>query len=193
MKNAHAVGTRPIESSTSGAEVATSVELGDRGSRIISQSNNSLTSKTGVYTTTQVIDNGEAESQEDFTLEATQSTAIDAAAMKRMGKDQQLIRNFRTISVIAFTSIASASWEIGLFVLTPALVDGGVSGMCWSIVWSAVGWIPIYLSIAEMSSMAPIAGSQYHWVSGKIRRVLQMPDCRLIAGQNSPLRNISVL
>jgi hypothetical protein len=33
------------------------------------------------------------------------------------------------------------------------------------VIWNFVGFGPIYLSMAEMASMAPIAGAQYHWVS----------------------------
>jgi len=118
--------------------------------------------------TIRAVDNGGIEDQEkqDEELQATRSTTADASAMRRMGKEQQLVRHFRTMSITSFAAIATASWEIGLFVLTPALVDGGVSGMCWSVLWMFVAYCPIYLSLAEMASMAPIAGAQYHWVSG---------------------------
>lgn len=95
---------------------------------------------------------------------ATRSTAQDEADMRRMGKDQQLIRRFRFFSVTAFVAIATAAWEIGLFILTPGLVDGGRAGLVWNAVWNWIGFGPVYLSMAEMASMAPIAGAQYHWV-----------------------------
>ena len=104
--------------------------------------------------------------EEDAEMRGTKSTAADAAGMRRMGKDQQLLRHFRVMSITSFAAVATASWEIGLFILTPALVDGGVSGMCWSVMWNFIAYCPIYLSLAEMASMAPIAGAQYHWVSG---------------------------
>lgn len=102
---------------------------------------------------------------QDDTLRATKSTSDDAAGMRRMGKGQQLIRHFRFFSIASFTAIATAAWEIGLFVLTPALVDGGRAGLLYSLIWNMIGFGPIYLSLAEMASMAPIAGAQYHWVS----------------------------
>lgn len=37
--------------------------------------------------------------------------------------------------------------------------------MFWSYVWVITGQFFIVLSLAEMSSMAPTAGGQYHWVS----------------------------
>lgn len=95
---------------------------------------------------------------------ATKSTPHDAAGMRRMGKDQQLIRQFRFISITAFVAIATAAWEIGLFILTPGLVDGGRAGLVYNALWNFVGFGPVYISMAEMASMAPIAGAQYHWV-----------------------------
>lgn len=38
------------------------------------------------------------------------------------------------------------------------LVDGGTAGMFWSYTWVIVGQFFIVLSLAEMSSMAPISG-----------------------------------
>ena len=97
--------------------------------------------------------------------EDLKSNRADAADMRRMGKEQTFDRDYRFVSIAAFTEIATASWEIGLFVLRPGLVDGGRAGLLWSALWSFIGFGPIYLSMAEMASMAPIAGAQYHWVS----------------------------
>nr|OQO17064.1 hypothetical protein B0A51_15996 [Rachicladosporium sp. CCFEE 5018] len=102
---------------------------------------------------------------QDGHLSRTKSTQDDAAGMRRMGKEQQLVRQFRLLSITSFVAIATAAWEIGLFVLTPGLVDGGRSGLLWNTIWNFIGFGPIYLSMAEMASMAPIAGAQYHWVS----------------------------
>ncbi len=93
------------------------------------------------------------------------STSADAANMDRMGKSQQLVRHFRVISMASFVAIATAVWEIGLFNLTPGLTNGGRPGLVYSVLWNFIGFGPIYLSMAEMASMAPIAGAQYHWVS----------------------------
>ena len=101
----------------------------------------------------------------DSTLKATKSTSRDAAGMKRMGKDQQLVRHFRLLSITSFVALATAAWEIGLFLLSPGLYDGGRAGLVWNALWNFVGFGPVYLSMAEMASMAPIAGAQYHWVS----------------------------
>ena len=95
----------------------------------------------------------------------TKSTREDAENMRRMGRSQQLVRHFRLLSVASFTAIATAAWEIGLFEISPGLTDGGRPALVYSVLWNFVGFGPIYLSMAEMASMAPIAGAQYHWVS----------------------------
>lgn len=93
------------------------------------------------------------------------STPADAANMRRMGKDQQLVRRFRVLSTTSFVAIATGAWEFPIFNLTAGLTNGGPPILVYGIMWNFVGFAPIYLSMAEMASMAPIAGAQYHWVS----------------------------
>lgn len=93
------------------------------------------------------------------------STVGDARAMERMGRKQELVRHFRTLSMVSFVALATSAWETNIFVFTQSLIDGGRPGAIYSLLWSFVGFVPIYLSMAEMASMAPIAGAQYHWVS----------------------------
>ncbi|KAK5206510.1 hypothetical protein LTR20_006943 [Exophiala xenobiotica] len=69
----------------------------------------------------------------------------DDKDMARMGKKQEFKRNFNWISSM--------------------LVDGGTAGMFWSYTWIIIGQFFIVISLAEMASMAPTAGGQYHWVS----------------------------
>jgi hypothetical protein len=126
--------------------------------------NGSAWEKSGVTAT--------AETDKDDILEdidehnvATKSSRDDNENMRRMGRSQELVRHFRLLSVASFVAIATAAWEIGLFEITPGLTDGGRPALVYSVLWNFVGFGPIYLSMAEMASMAPIAGAQYHWVS----------------------------
>lgn len=89
----------------------------------------------------------------------------DSRIMRRMGRNQQLVRHFRAISMLSFAAVAKVAWELGLFVITPGLRNGGRPGLLYTNLWNFVGFLPIYLSMAEMASMAPISGAQYHWVS----------------------------
>ena len=47
------------------------------------------------------------EGQDGEELRATKSTRLDAAGMRRMGKEQQLVRNFRQLSMTSFVAIAT--------------------------------------------------------------------------------------
>ena len=92
--------------------------------------------------------------EQDGTLRATKSSHDDIAGMKRMGKDQQLVRTFRQLSITSFVALATATWEIGLFIISPALTDGGRAGLLWSCLWCWVGFAPIYLSmVCEVPSI----------------------------------------
>ncbi|EKM57710.1 uncharacterized protein PHACADRAFT_90968 [Phanerochaete carnosa HHB-10118-sp] len=91
--------------------------------------------------------------------------ANDQRDMQRMGKKQEFSRSFRFVTSIAFTSCVMGTWELILTTSTPALIAGGTAGLFWSTIWGYIGQAFIVLSLAEMSSMAPTAGGQYHWVS----------------------------
>lgn len=92
-------------------------------------------------------------------------TKTDARDMQRMGKAQELRRNFRLLSTIAFTVILQGTWEVLLTATYQGLVDGGLAGLFWSYIWTFIGFSFVMASLAEMASMAPTAGGQYHWVS----------------------------
>ncbi|KAF2126150.1 amino acid transporter [Dothidotthia symphoricarpi CBS 119687] len=92
-------------------------------------------------------------------------TRQDRADMSRMGKVQELRRNYRPLSALAFTVILQGTWEVLMTATYQGLVDGGPAGLIWSFVWTWCGFSFVMLSLAEMASMAPTAGGQYHWVS----------------------------
>ncbi|KAI4254353.1 MAG: hypothetical protein LQ352_003141 [Teloschistes flavicans] len=88
-------------------------------------------------------------------------TKVDRKDMYRMGKRQELMRNFSPVSALSFTALLQATWEAN----TQGLVDGGLAGLFWSYIWTFFGSGIIMLSLAEMASMCPTSGGQYHWVS----------------------------
>ncbi|KAE8342761.1 hypothetical protein BDV24DRAFT_162292 [Aspergillus arachidicola] len=92
-------------------------------------------------------------------------TVNDQRDMHRMGKKQEMRRNFRLISTIGFTTCIMETWENVLISTSQGLRTGGRPCLFWSLVWAYCGQLFIVLSLAEMSSMAPTAGGQYHWVS----------------------------
>ncbi|CAG8252025.1 unnamed protein product [Penicillium olsonii] len=89
----------------------------------------------------------------------------DQEDMRRMGRLQELRRNFRPLAALSFSAVLQATWEFILISNSQGLENGGLAGIFWSYVWTFVGFGFIIVSLAEMASMAPTSGGQYHWVS----------------------------
>ncbi|KAH8895963.1 amino acid transporter [Thozetella sp. PMI_491] len=102
---------------------------------------------------------------QDGDVTADGSTKSDYKDMHRMGKKQELVRNFRRLSALSFTVMLTATWEYLLIANSQGLYNGGLAGLWWSFLWTFVGLLLIMISLAEMASMAPTSGGQYHWVS----------------------------
>ncbi|KAF7915329.1 uncharacterized protein EAE98_011195 [Botrytis deweyae] len=92
-------------------------------------------------------------------------TRADQQDMAVLGKKQVLRRNFKFITMLGFASTAMASWELLLPLFTFVMVDGGTADLFWGFIVAACGMSLVYASIAEMASISPTAGGQYHWVS----------------------------
>ncbi|CEO59596.1 hypothetical protein PMG11_04268 [Penicillium brasilianum] len=92
-------------------------------------------------------------------------TAGDYDEMSRMGKLQEFKRNMRPLAALSFASVLQATWEYLILSNYTGLEDGGLPGMFWSYMWTFAGFGFIMASLAEMASMAPTDGGQYHWVS----------------------------
>ncbi|KAK5064929.1 hypothetical protein LTR84_000763 [Exophiala bonariae] len=97
--------------------------------------------------------------------EKYRGTDADRRDMTVMGKKQVLRRNFSFITMLGFASTCVASWEGILTYLGFILVNGGTGLLFWGFIVCATGQTLVYASIAEMASMSPTAGGQYHWVS----------------------------
>ncbi|KXS96323.1 hypothetical protein AC578_9373 [Pseudocercospora eumusae] len=93
-----------------------------------------------------------------------------------VNRKKEVQRNFRLISTIFFTSLVTGTWEALLAANSMALTNGGTAGFFWSMIWCYIGQLFIVLSLAEMSSMVPVAGGPYQWVAefanSKYRRLL---------------------
>ncbi|KAK5084647.1 hypothetical protein LTR05_005725 [Lithohypha guttulata] len=89
----------------------------------------------------------------------------DVADMARLGKKQVFKRNFNYLSVFGWISIYMATWEFVLVSLAIGLSNGGFAGLFWTFIGTVICYSSVVLSLAEMASMAPTAGGQYHWTS----------------------------
>ncbi|RMZ88889.1 hypothetical protein DV736_g3889, partial [Chaetothyriales sp. CBS 134916] len=92
-------------------------------------------------------------------------TAIDRQDMNMLGKKQVLRRQFRFSTMLGFASTVMVAWEFILVVSPFGLSDGGTPVVFWGLLLSPIVMLPVYASLAEVASMSPTAGGQYHWVS----------------------------
>lgn len=92
-------------------------------------------------------------------------TSYDRKDMARLGKLQELRRNFSFVPSFAFAACLMITWEASLAAASYVLPNGGRPALIWTYVLSLFGLGASMLSMAEMASMAPTSGGQYHWVS----------------------------
>jgi choline transport protein len=93
------------------------------------------------------------------------NTSEDIRDMTRLGKKQEFKRNFDFMSTLGFISIYMATWEFVLVSLSAGFTNGGYGGLFWTFIGTVICYSTIVASLAEMESMAPTSGGQYHWVS----------------------------
>ena len=89
----------------------------------------------------------------------------DKRDMRRLGRKQELKRRFRYFSLIGYMLILAASWENVMLASVFALPNGGTAGYIWMTLLACIGQLSSTLSMAEMGSISPTTGGQYHWVS----------------------------
>lgn len=120
-------------------------------------------------------------------------TADDAVDMHRLGKKQELKRNFRSFSILGLSSVIMATWVAILGSASFSLINGGYAGTIWMYVGVWVFTFPVTLSLAEMASMyvqpsptsirhALISCSGLQRVAGSI---IGLPNLHLLAARSS--------
>ncbi|KAK3618177.1 hypothetical protein LTR56_024809 [Elasticomyces elasticus] len=81
------------------------------------------------------------------------------------GAHKELRRNFKSLSVLGLSVTTMSTWVALLLTNTFALINGGLAGLIWTYLASWIFTFALAASLAEMASMAPTSGGQYHWVS----------------------------
>ncbi|KAM0695670.1 hypothetical protein Q7P36_004152 [Cladosporium allicinum] len=89
----------------------------------------------------------------------------DHRDMRRLGKAQELKRRFRFFSIVGYVIVLGLTWEFSIVTSVFSLANGGTAGAIWLVLVVTFGMFNVMLSLAEMASMAPTSGGQYHWVS----------------------------
>ncbi|KAI7232839.1 amino acid transporter-like protein [Hortaea werneckii] len=82
--------------------------------------------------------------------------------------------------MLGLASTVMASWEVLLVLSKLILVDGGTPNLFWGFLIDACGMLFVYASLAELASMSPTAGGQYHWVSELASPRVQKPLSYLV-------------
>ncbi|PYH87820.1 GABA permease [Aspergillus ellipticus CBS 707.79] len=78
-------------------------------------------------------------------------------------QQQKLDRYLNFFSSLAFSATLLASWETAGGSLSAGLYNGGPAAIVYGVILSAVGNMAIAASLAELASIHPTAGAQYHW------------------------------
>lgn len=102
---------------------------------------------------------------------AKAGTNQDDLDMDRLGKKQQLSRNFRSFSILGLTCVVMGTWLGMITASSFSLINGGRAGTIWVYVAVWFCSLAVVASMAEMASMAPTSGGQYHWVSVRFSEV----------------------
>ncbi|KAL2054419.1 hypothetical protein ABVK25_005167 [Lepraria finkii] len=89
----------------------------------------------------------------------------DRRGMARIGKKQELRREFHFFSITGYAMILGCSWEFALINVVLTLSNGGTAGTIYMLLVAICGVFFVCLSMAEMASIAPTAGGQYHCFS----------------------------
>ncbi|PWY76979.1 GABA transporter [Aspergillus heteromorphus CBS 117.55] len=93
------------------------------------------------------------------------SRVHDQEELGRVGKKEILKRRFGFLSILGFSCTILATWEGLLSTFTVPLENGGSAGTVYGFIVVWAGTISTLTTLAEMVSMAPTSGGQYHWVS----------------------------
>ncbi|KAF7194035.1 putative amino-acid permease C15C4.04c [Pseudocercospora fuligena] len=114
----------------------------------------------------QNVPNGDSDAFSNYASDENRSdVAKDDMDMYRLGKKPEFDRNYQLLSITAFTTVAMVGWIYVPNSTTSALIDGNTGGTITMYLVNFAAFTTITLSLAEMASMAPTAGGQYHWAS----------------------------
>ena len=85
----------------------------------------------------------------------------DARDMLRLGRSQELRRNFTSFSVLGLAMTTMSTWVAMLMTSLFSLINGGRAGTIWLYLATWICTFALAASLAELASMAPTSGGQY--------------------------------
>ncbi|KAI2643651.1 putative GABA permease [Xylaria nigripes] len=103
--------------------------------------------------------------------------STDDATLARLGKKAVLSRRFGFMTSLGFSCTVLITWEGALFVFLSGLQNGGPSGIIYGYILIWAGMLSLMITLAELVSMAPTSGGQYHWAA-----MLAPPSAQKVTG-----------
>ena len=100
----------------------------------------------------------------------------DAMDMQRLGRQQELRRNFKSLSVLGLATTTMSTWVAMLLTSTFSLINGGLAGTIWLYLATWICTFSLAASLAEMASMAPTSGGQYREFEDRSRACCTFAD-----------------
>ncbi|KAF1985419.1 amino acid transporter [Aulographum hederae CBS 113979] len=91
--------------------------------------------------------------------------ASDQAALEAAGKKQVLKREWNFWAALGMAATTLCTWEATSALFAGAYTNGGPASVVYGFIVSIIGTVCIAASLAEMASISPIAGAQYHWTA----------------------------
>ncbi|KAH8660815.1 amino acid transporter-like protein [Tricladium varicosporioides] len=98
-------------------------------------------------------------------LESHGGSSQDNIQLNRTGKRPVLKRNFGWVSILGFSCIILGTWQGSLITFGIGFMNGGPAGLIYGFLFVWAGTLATFTSLAELVSIAPTSGGQYHWVS----------------------------
>lgn len=74
-------------------------------------------------------------------------------------------KQFNSWNIVAFAFVICNSWAGVAGSIQLALLQGGPATLIYSVILSSIAYMSIALSMAELASVYPTAGGQYHFAS----------------------------
>lgn len=89
----------------------------------------------------------------------------DENAMEAVGKIQVVKRNFSFWTLFGLGASQMCTWEAVFFANVTAMVNGGPATLVYGFIYAILGALSTAASLAELASIYPTSGGQYHWTA----------------------------
>ncbi|KAL2867846.1 putative amino acid permease [Aspergillus lucknowensis] len=96
---------------------------------------------------------------------SSQDSIVEVGPSPRHGPQgkPRLERYLGFLPMLAFAATLQASWEAIGASMIAGLLNGGPVVLIYGLMLAIIGSLSMALSLAELASITPVAGAQYHW------------------------------